>query len=387
MSAPRVEIDIRKIEHNASRLVALLAERGIGVTGVTKATLGSPRIAAALVRAGVAAIGESRIENVEAMRHAGLATPMRLIRSPALSQVERAVHHADLSFVTEIDVIRALSSAATAANVTHGIVLMVELGDLREGVMPDDLEAYVGIVLGLPGLSLDGIGTNLACRSGVAPDATNMATLSAMATSIEATFGLHLRIVSGGNSANLNWALDDVDPGRVNDLRLGESILLGCEPLHRTPIPDLYTDAISFVAEVIESKAKPSMPWGDLAQTAFGLRTDPVDHGSTFQTILAAGEQDIDPHGLRAEAGTKILGASSDHLVVDCGELAPVGSEMRFGINYSALLRSMTSPFVEKVLTATPRAVHEHQPPGDGDGDAPTLATVTDIQSRWTRSR
>jgi len=355
MSAPRIEIDIGKIEHNATHLVDVLAKKGIGVTGITKATLGSPRIAAALVRAGVRALGDSRIENIEAMRNAGIGAPMRLIRSPALSTVERAVAHADLSFVTELDVIRALSTAAGAAGVVHGVVVMVELGDLREGVMPDDVDHVVEAVLGLRNLSLDGIGTNLACRSGIAPDTTNMTALSELASSIETTFGIPLRVVSGGNSANLNWSLSAAPPGRINDLRLGESILLGCEPLHRTPIIGLHTDAITFVAEVIESKPKPSMPWGDLAQTAFGTRADPVGHGTTFQTILAAGQQDTDPAGLRPSTGIEVLGASSDHLVVDSGQRIPIGSEMRFLPNYSALLRSMTSPFVAKVLTPTTR--------------------------------
>ena len=351
MTAPRIEIDLTKIEHNATHLVDVLADKGIGVTGVTKATLGCPRIAAALVRAGVTALGESRIENVEAMRNAGLATPMRLIRSPALSTVERAVGLAELSFVTELDVIRALSSAAEALGVVHGVVIMVELGDLREGVMPDDVDQIVEVVLGLPNLSFDGIGTNLACRSGVAPDTTNMTALSELATSIETTFGIPPGIVSGGNSANLNWSLSSAPPGRINDLRLGESILLGCEPLHRMPITGLHTDAIRFVAEVIESKPKPSMPWGDLAETAFGPRADPVGHGTTFQTILAAGQQDTDPAGLRPSNGIEILGASSDHLVVDSGQRIPIGSEMHFLPNYSALLRAMTSPFVAKVFT------------------------------------
>ncbi len=352
MSAPRIEIDLRKIEHNATRLVDMLARKGIGVTGVTKATLGSPRIAATMLRAGVTAIGESRIENVESMRSAGLSTPMRLIRSPALSVVDRAVGSSDLSFVTEIDVIRALSSAAESLGVVHGIVRMVELGDLREGIMPEDVDQVIEDVLRLPNLSVQGIGTNLACRSGVAPDTSNMTALSVLASSIETDFGIPLPIVSGGNSANLNWCQSEASPGRINDLRLGESILLGCEPLHRTPINGLHTDAITFVAEVIESKPKPSTPWGDLAETAFGPGCERPGHGTTFQTILAAGHQDTDPAGLRPLSGIKILGASSDHLVVDSGQRIPIGSEMRFLCNYSALLRSMTSPFVVKVLTS-----------------------------------
>ena len=192
MTAPRLEIDLDKIHHNARTLVERLAERGISVTGVTKATLGSPEIAGALLRAGVSALGDSRIENIEAMRRARVPASMTLIRSPMLSQVDRVVAHADVSFNTELDVISKLSSAAQKARRTHGIVLMVELGDLREGIMPGDLENTVRETLRFPNIALEGIGTNLACRSGVSPDARNMAELSALADSIEATFGLTL---------------------------------------------------------------------------------------------------------------------------------------------------------------------------------------------------
>ena len=283
MTAPRLEIDLDKIHHNARSLVEALAERGISVTGVTKATLGSPEIAATWLRAGVTALGDSRIENIEALRRAPLAAPLRLIRSPMLSQVERVVAQADASLNTELEVIRRLSSAAKEAGRTHGIVLMIELGDLREGILPRDLEDTVREMLRLPNLSLEGLGTNLACRTGVSPDATNMGELSALVESIEATFGLELRVVSGGNSSNLDWALSGEDTGRINELRLGEALLLGREPLHRKPIEGLHTDAITLVAEVIESKRKPSEPWGEIAQTAFGEKRPVVRDGDILQ--------------------------------------------------------------------------------------------------------
>ena len=229
MTAPRLEIDLDKIQHNARTLVERLGKRGISVTGVTKATLGSLEIAGALLGAHVHALGDSRIENIEAMRRARVPAAMTLIRSPMLSQAERIVMSADVSFNTELDIISKLSSAAREAKRTHGVVLMVELGDLREGIISSDLENTVRETLRLPNIALKGIGTNLACRCGVSPDARNMDELSSLADSIEATFGLTLDIVSGGNSANLQWALSDADIGRINDLRLGESILLGRE--------------------------------------------------------------------------------------------------------------------------------------------------------------
>ncbi len=351
MTAPRLAIDLGKIEHNARSLVARLVGRGVSVTGVTKAMLGAPAVARAMLRAGVRGLGDARIENIETMRRAGIAAPMTLIRSPMPSQVQRVVAHADASFNTELEVIAMLASAAQEAGATHRVVLMVELGDLREGIMPGDLEAAVLRTLGFRNIVLEGIGTNLACRSGVTPDARNMAALSALAGSIEARVGCRLEVVSGGGSANLPWALGGNHSGRINDLRLGEAILLGREPLQGRPIEGLHTDAVTLVAEVIEAKTKPSRPWGEIAQAAFGKQSPARDRGPIAQTILAVGHQDTDPDGLTPPAGIAIIGASSDHLVIDAGGLdIDIGAEITFQLTYGALLRAMTSPFIGRVL-------------------------------------
>jgi predicted amino acid racemase len=229
------------------------------------------------------------------------------------------------------------------------VVLMVELGDLREGVLPDDLVGLARHARDLPGLVLRGIGTNLACRSGVVPDADNMARLSALAADVEDELGVHLSTVSGGNSANLRWALGGGDLGRVDDLRLGEAILLGVDPLDRQPIAGLHQDAFSLVAEVIESKRKPTVAWGQRAQTAFAEHPAERAPGTVAQSILAVGRQDVDPLDLEPPPGATIAASSSDHLVVETEELLAPGTELAFRPGYAALLRAATSPFVHVV--------------------------------------
>jgi len=351
MPVPRLVFDLDKIHHNARILVDRLSMRGISVTGVTKATLGSARIATVMLEAGVKGLGDSRIENIEAMHLAQMPASLTLIRSPMLSQSQRVVRHADISCNTEIEVIRKLSFEAQRAGCTHGVIIMVELGDLREGIMPDDLMNYARETLSLPNISFKGIGTNLACRSGASPDDKNMAILSELADSTEATLGIAVEVVSGGNSANLEWALNSSDVGRINDLRLGEAILLGCETLHRQPIDGLHTDAITLCAEVIEAKLKPSMPSGTIAQNAYGEVSNAKDRGLVTQAILAIGQQDVEPYGLQAPHGMEVMGASSDHLILEseCDDLT-VGAEVIFQLNYGALVRAMTSPFVAKVM-------------------------------------
>lgn len=349
MSTPRLEIRLDRIRSNARTLVSRLGGRGIAVCGVTKATLGAVEVADEMLMAGVTSLGESRIENIEALRRAGVTAEIMLLRSPLISQVDRVVAGADLSLNTELAVIGRLSASACAQGRTHGVVLMVELGDLREGIMPCDLVAAAREVVALPGVDLRGIGTNLACQNGVVPDATNMAELSCLATSVETACDVDLEIISGGNSANLDWALDpDSTIGRINHLRLGESILLGREPLRRSVLEGLHADGFSLVGEVIESKRKPSAPRGSLAQAAFGQTSGPPSGSVPMQrVIVGVGRQDVDPDGITPPVGFDYLGASSDHLVLaSASDSAPPGTEIRFDVNYSALLRAMSSPFV-----------------------------------------
>ena len=274
MSAPRLEIDLEAITHNTRTLVSQLEPLGIGVTGITKASLGSPGVAAAMLRGGASGLGDSRVENLARLR-AGVTTTTTLIRSPMMSQAALVVRDADVSLNTEAAVIDSLAAAALSQGTTHAVVVMVELGDLREGVPVADVVDLCRHVDRTPGVELAGLGTNLACQSGVAPDQLKMDELSQLVEKVESGCDRGLSIVSGGNSANLDWALSTADAGHINDLRLGEAILLGTEPLHRRVLDGLRADAFSLTAEVIEVKTKPALPWGDTAQAAFGSPAGP----------------------------------------------------------------------------------------------------------------
>lgn len=344
MTAPRVEVDLDAVEHNARTLVDRLAPLGIHVTGVTKGVGGAPEVAERMLSAGVAMLGESRMENVERLRAGGIAAPVLLVRSPMMSEVQQVVALTEASCNTEVRVVQALAAAATARRRVHGVVLMVELGDLREGILPEDLLAVAAAVLPLRGVQLRGIGANLACQHGVLPDPTNMALLDRLVGSVEEALALRLATVSGGSSVHLEWALSGAETGRVDDLRLGEAILLGVEPARRTPIAGLRTDAFRLVAEVIEAKVKPSAPWGRVGQAAFGPVPVPRDSGDRRRTILAVGQQDTDPSGLVPPPGMMVLGASSDHLLLDAGStVLEVGDEVAFGLSYGSLVRATAS--------------------------------------------
>ncbi len=350
MTTPRIEIDLDKLVHNARTLMALYGSKGIDVTAVTKGVCGSPRIASALMNSGMASFGDSRLANIQKMRAAGVDAQFILIRSPMPSEVARVVEFADVSVNTELPVIRLLARQAARRGRVQQVILMVELGDLREGIMPAEVAPVAAEVMRLRGVELAGLGANLACFGGIKPTDAKMRELSAIARNLQKQYGIPLAMVSGGNSANYQWFVSTQDVGLINHLRIGEALLLGCDPLTRKRIPGLYTNVFTLVAEVIELKTKPSRPYGEIAQDAFGHVPVFQEKGEVERAILAIGRQDADPAMLKPRIAAEVLGASSDHLVLDVTGLGlAVGACVQFDIGYGTLLRAMTSPYVEKV--------------------------------------
>mgnify|MGYP000636827678 FL=1 len=348
---PRIEISLSQIRENTKKLSELYMQKGISLMGVTKAVLGEPSIAKAMIQGGVKFIADSRIENIQKMKSAGISTQFVLLRTP-LSQAESIVKNADISLNTEIETLKKLSYHAKGQNKIHQVIIMVELGDLREGILPCDLPQLVRKSLSLPHIKIIGIGCNLACYGGIKPDDKNMRELSELVDLIEKEFQIDLEIISGGNSANFEWFKSSQDVGRVNNLRLGESILLGCETVGRKVIPGLHTGAFQLIAEVIESKRKTSVPLGEICQDAFGNVPGFLDRGDHQRVIIALGRQDVQVSNLKSNNKLKMIGSSSDHIILD-GENhnLEVGDEIRFSLDYSGLLATMTSPFVIKQFT------------------------------------
>ena len=326
-------------------------QKGISLMGVTKAVLGEPSIAKAMIQGGVKFIADSRIENIQKMKSAGISTQFVLLRT-CLSQAESIVKNADISLNTEIETLKKLSYHAKGQNKIHQVIIMVELGDLREGILPCDLPQLVRKTLSLPHIKIIGIGCNLACYGGIKPDDKNMRELSELVDLIEKEFQIDLEIISGGNSANFEWFKSSQDVGRVNNLRLGESILLGCETVGRKVIPGLHTGAFQLIAEVIESKRKASLPLGEICQDAFGNVPGFLDRGDHQRVIIALGRQDVQVSNLKSNNKLKMIGSSSDHIILD-GENhnLEVGDEVSFSLDYGGLLATMTSPFVIKQFT------------------------------------
>ena len=345
---PRIEITLSKIKHNAQILCQIYGKQGISLMGVSKAVLGEPLIAEAMIRGGVKFIADSRLENIQRMKNARIHTQFVLLRT-APSQAESVVEDVDISINTEIETLEKLNYYASLQNKIHQIILMVEMGDLREGILADDIFLFIKKVLCLPHLKIIGLGCNLACYGGIKPDNKKMQQLSALTDAIEQKFDLNLSITSGGNSANYEWYKSTKQVGRINNLRIGESILLGCGTVNRQAIPQLHTNAFKLVAEVIESKVKPSLPFGEIGRDAFGNIPVFKNRGTHQRAIIALGKQDTPISGLSCDRDLEILGSSSDHTVIDSrNSVLKVGVGISFNLDYGSLLTAMTSPHIKK---------------------------------------
>lgn len=352
MGYPRVEVDLNKLEHNVKYIVNKCNSKGIKVAGVTKVFCGDPKIAKAYVDGGVSFLADSRIENLKKLKDFDI--PKILLRLPMQSEAEDIVEYADISLNSEMDTIKILSKKAVDAGKVHKIILMIDLGDLREGYFKEE-EIYEAVeeILKLKGIKLEGIGTNLTCYGGIIPREDNVGKLIKVAEKIKNNYNIDLEIISGGNSSSLHLIFNDNMPEGINQLRLGESLVLGRETAFGDRIEDTFDDAFTIVVEAIELKEKPSIPIGEIGMDAFGNKPTFTDRGIRKRMICAIGKQDIDLENIvPVDDDLIILGGSSDHLILDVTNSKidySVGDKIRFKLDYGGILSSTTSEYVKRV--------------------------------------
>ena len=346
---PRITADLKKIKHNVDMLLALCAENGVSIAAVTKVVCADERIVRILEESGVSMLADARTENLARLK---TNKPKLLLRAPAPEEAEETVQLADISLVSEIVTIRALGAAARAAGKTHAIILMIDLGDLREGLLFLDREAvYLAADAAKEeqGIELIGVGTNLTCYGAIIPDESNLGELCDIAEKLRAHTGLQIPIVSGGNSSSLGLLKRGLVPECINHLRLGESIMLGNDTAACRVMNGLYGDAFTLSTRLIEVQRKPSVPIGESGANAFGEHPTFESQGEQIRGICKIGRQDTVADGLTPhDPNIKMIGASSDHLIVDLTRAKPyrVGDVIDFTPDYGALLRAYTSPYV-----------------------------------------
>lgn len=346
-----------KLQHNYRFLNEKFTQNNIDWGVVSKMLCGNQLYLAELVALGVTEIHDSRISNLKTIKELKPEIQTVYIKPPAEKNIPKVIEFADVSFNTELATIRMLSEEAQRQNKTHKVLIMIEMGDLREGVMGDDLVAFYGKIFGLPNIEVVGIGTNLNCLHGVMPSTDKLVQLSLYKQLVEVTFKKKIPWISGGTSVTLPLFLTKQLPAAVNHFRIGETLYFGLNLVTDETIPGMEDDVIELFCQIIELSEKPMVPIGELATNPSGemLQINEADYGKTsYRAILDLGLLDVSPEFLiPQQQGVSITGASSDMLVVDLGENSQgfaVGGILSFSLKYMGALALMNSDYIDKIV-------------------------------------
>lgn len=357
-SYPQLLINQKKIMENVKEIVRICKENRISVSGVVKGVNGQIGVAESFILGGCEHIASSRIEQLHKVKNFNDKIETMLLRIPMNSEIEDVVKWADISLNSEKQTIDWLEEVCTSKRKKHSVILMMDLGDLREGFWKEEeiLNLAIYIEKELEWVTLKGIGTNLGCYGAIKPTSVNLGLLAEMAEQIETAIGRPLEIVSGGATSSLPLLMEGEMPPKINNLRIGEGILLNMDlpEIWDVHIPDLHQDAFTLMAQIVEIKSKPSYPIGEIFIDAFGHTPVYEEHGIQKRAILALGKQDfaMEDKIIPLDIGVSIIGSSSDHLIVAIDESEinyQVGDVMAFKLFYGPMLHLCTCEHVLKI--------------------------------------
>ena len=357
---PCLEANMTLLRQNAEQIISRCTAAGVDVCGVIKGCNGIPAVARMMKDCGAASLGTSRLEQIESCRKAGVEGPYLLVRIPGLSELPDVVALADMSLQSERTTLDALEAECARQNRTHGVIVMAELGDLREGYWDTEEMAEVccHVEFDLPHVVLRGVGVNLGCYGSIRPTPEKMNDLLAIAQQVENRIGRKLEVISGGATSSYTLVHNHTMPAGINHLRVGENILLGHDLQVDWGISDmdyLRMDTFTLKAEVLEVKEKPSYPQGEFIIDAFGNKPTYTDIGPRKRALLGFGRADVGSVEslICCEPGMTVIGGSSDHCIVDvtnCRDLH-VGDIVSFHLCYSHVLFATGRSDMPLVLT------------------------------------
>lgn len=322
---PKLVINIDHIRNNVRQIVESCDAMGIKVAGVIKGANGLVEISKVFDEAGVAFIASSRIEQLRDAKEAGVEKELMLIRIPMLSEAEDVIRVADISLNSEIKVIKTLNEEAAKQGRIHKVILMADVGDLREGFWDKDelVDIAMRVESNMNNIRLAGVGFNVGCYGSIIPTVDKMEELIRIAEKIEKSIGRKLEYLSGGATTSLLRVHDLTMPERINLLRIGEGILLArdLEISHGVSIEGMYKDTFILKAEIVEIKDKHTNAGRKRALLAIGK----VDYGNPLELEIM-------------DEGVEIIDASSDYTVVELESSLKewkIGDILSFGVTYA----------------------------------------------------
>ncbi|NLY81784.1 MAG: alanine/ornithine racemase family PLP-dependent enzyme [Clostridiales bacterium] len=356
---PKMIIDLKKLKQNLDAVATITKDEGnCSVMIVTKGLCADLNMVELIAKhPKVDFIADSRIVNIKTYCDMARKNNKKtvLLRVPMHCEVEEVVRYVDLSLNSEISTIRLLNEEAKKVGMKHNILLMIDLGDLREGMFFKDEDMIfdaVKEILKMKNINLQGVGVNLTCYGAIIPKNDNLSLLVDFANRIEDKFDIKLDIVSGGNSSSIYLIGKGELPKGINNLRLGEAFLLGNDTAYENQIPGTTSSTLTLQAQIVELKEKPSLPIGEVGVDAFGQKPYYEDKGLMKRAIIAIGKQDTDLDSMTPlDSDIDIMGGSSDHIILDvtnCKKEYKVGDIVEFKLGYGGMLKNVTSKYIER---------------------------------------
>lgn len=350
-----IELYSEKLRHNLNFLDYLFSihEKDWGV--VTKMLCGNKDFLKELLSMGVNEVHDSRISNLKTIKSIKPNVQTVYIKPPAKRVIKSLIKFADVSFNTEFETIKLISDEAERQGKIHKIIIMVEMGDLREGVLGDELIDFYADIFKLPNIEVIGLGTNLNCLSGVMPSHDKLIQLSLYKQLIEIKFQKKIKWVTAGSSITMPLLLKKMVPAGNNHFRIGETLYFGNNLVTGKTIKGMKSDVFKLFAQIIELNDKPKVPIGELGTNVAGesLEFDDKDLGKTsFRAIIDLGLLDIELKNITPFDKTiEFAGASSDMIVMDLGQNKrkyKVGDFISFRLNYMGALSILNSNYIDK---------------------------------------
>jgi len=350
---PMLEINLKKIRENIESMVDLCRAKGISIAGVVKGFNAIPEVVEQFASAGCTYIASSRMDQIIKLKEYGIDKPFMMIRIPMFCEIKELVQFAAISLNSELETLNMIQKECELQGKNHKVILMLDLGDLREGVF--DKEEFINLAqyveYHLENVELYGIGTNLGCYGSIMPSQQNLGRLCTIAEVIESKINRRLEIISGGATSSLPLVIDGKIPERINNLRIGEGILLAqdLEKFWGYDMKHMHKDTFVLKAQVVEIKDKPTYPVGEVFIDAFGTKPTYEDKGIRKRALLAVGKQDFGLHDklIPQKQGVKIVGSSSDHLIVDieeCNIETKLGDILNFLMYYPPMMYLSGNP-------------------------------------------
>ncbi|MCB2313035.1 alanine/ornithine racemase family PLP-dependent enzyme [Clostridium tagluense] len=344
---PMLEINLKHVYENVKSMVDLCKSHGISIAGVIKGFNAIPEVVKQFERAGCTYLATSRMNQIIKLKQCGIEKPFMMIRIPMFSEIKELVQFVAVSLNSELETLNMIQKECELQDKKHKVILMLDLGDLREGVFDEEefikLAEYVENHL--ENVELYGVGTNLGCYGSIRPTEENLGKLCRIAEIIESKINRRLEMISGGATTSLPLILDGEMPKRVNNLRIGEGMLLAedLEKFWGYDMKHMHKDTFTLKAQVVEIKRKPTHPIGEIFIDAFGNKPTYEDNGIRKRALLAVGKQDFVLHDklIPLKQGVEIIGSSSDHLIIDiedCDIETKLGDILDFIMYYPPMM-------------------------------------------------